>query len=290
MVCVSNLIRNFTLYLKIDKDVSENTVESYLNDICRFIEYIKKPIEQADSSDIRSYMTYLTESGRKRSTIARNFYALRVFFDYLVNVEKLIKASPVEEIKIDTREKSLPKALSKSNINKILEVVKGESLKNRLIVELLYGLGGRVSEIVKLKVEDFDFNDCYVKLIGKGDKERHNPIHQGCIELLQLYLKANGITSGYIFPKKGNPNEHMDRASVTQLVKRIADRAGVDRNLVSAHVFRHSFATHLLDNGCDMALVQEYLGHEDISTTRIYAKVTRGKKQNSFNKFHPLAQ
>lgn len=280
----------FILYLKVEKDLSDNTISGYRNDIEQFIEFIDCDIEEVDATTIRSFIAHLTEQGKRRNTINRALCSIKAFYKYLSEVEKVIPSSPAEDIKLNAREKSLPKALSKSDVMKLLAVASEDGIKSRLIVELLYGLGGRVSEIASLRVEDIDFEDCYIRIVGKGNKERHNPIHEGCVQLIKEYMEKYNITSGYLFPHRLNKNKHITREAIFLKAKSLADKAGIDRSLVSPHVFRHSFATHLLDNGCDMAIVQEYLGHEDISTTKIYAKVTRGNKKNNFMKFHPLAQ
>lgn len=280
----------FILYLKVEKDLSDNTISGYRNDIEQFIEFIGCDIEEVDATTIRSFIAHLTEQGKRRNTINRALCSIKAFYKYLSEVEKVIPSSPAEDIKLNAREKSLPKALSKSDVMKLLAVASEDGIKSRLIVELLYGLGGRVSEIASLRVEDIDFEECYIRIVGKGNKERHNPIHEGCVQLIKEYMKKYNITSGYLFPHRLNKDKHITREAIFLKVKNLADKAGIDRSIVSPHVFRHSFATHLLDNGCDMAIVQEYLGHEDISTTKIYAKVTRGNKKNNFMKFHPLAQ
>lgn len=287
---IMNELNNFTSYLKLEKDLSDNSIQSYISDIKQFINFANKDLKDVDTSDVRSFILTLTEKGRKRTTIGRVLVSLKSFYKYLREVEKSILNDPTDNIKIDSREKSLPKALSKSDVMKILAESDKEGIKSRLIVELLYGLGGRVTEVCSIKVEDVDFEDSYIRIkSGKGNKERHNPIHDGCIDLIKRYMKAYSIESGYLFPHRHDSSKHQTRAGVLKTVKRVAEKAGVDKDKVSPHVFRHSFATHMLDEGCDMALLQEFLGHEDISTTKIYAKVTRGNKSRNFQKFHPLA-
>lgn len=284
-----NYLENFSLYLDVDKNVSPSTISNYSKDVENFLKFCEKDVSAIDVGTVRSYIAHLSNLGRKRNTLNRVLSSLKAFFKYLRDVERVIKDSPAEEVKLQNREKSLPKAVSKSDITKLLETASAHGLKQRLVMELLYGLGGRVSEIVSLKVEDIDFEECYVRIVGKGNKERHNPIHKGCVKLLKQYMNNYGVSEGYIFPHKMDKRKHATRESVFQSVKKLAKAAGVDETTVSPHVFRHSFATHMLDNGCDMSLVQDYLGHEDIATTKIYAKVTRGNKTTNFNKFHPLA-
>lgn len=286
-------LTRFMQYSKSEKGLSGSTVIEYQRDIYKFLtdEGTPKNIEEITNKHVRNYLAKLDNEGKSRSTIHRTLYALKSFFKYLKRQEGLFKNKelPTDGISFTKRDKSLPKYISEEEIQAILEAAARTSLKDRLLVELMYGLGGRVSEIVELKVEDIDFDDCYVKIIGKGGKERHNPIHRGCIELIKLYMRAYGITSGYLFPSRFNPSRPMSRTNAWDRVKKLARKAGVDEEKVSPHVFRHSFATHMLERGCDMAVVQEFLGHENISTTRIYARVTRTSKKANFAQFHPLA-
>lgn len=282
-------LNDFVAYLKVEKDLSDNTISGYTTDLKKFFNYIDCEVEEVTSNDIRSYISHLSDKGMKRNTITRSLCSLKAFYKYLSEVEKVITSSPTDEIKISSREKSLPKALTESEVMRLLSAASEDGIKSRLYIELLYGLGGRVSEVASLRVDDIDFEDCYIRIIGKGNKERHNPIHEGCVNLIKKYMEAYGITSGYLFPHRFDKSKHITREAIFMKVKDIAEKAGIDKSLVSPHVFRHSFATHMLDHGCDMAMVQEFLGHEDISTTKIYAKVTRGNKANTFKNFHPLA-
>jgi site-specific recombinase XerD len=286
-----NYLKNFEMFLNTDKYASPSTVSGYLTDIKQFLNYEGTPedLSKVTPTHIRSFIAHLTKKGRKRGTINRAVCSLKVFFDYLTKEEKLFTKSPSASIKTMKKEKSLPKYLSEADVQSILKVAAQSSLKDRLIIELLYGSGGRVSEVASLKVEDIDFEESFISLLGKGNKERNNPIHENCIELIKLYMNANGIKSGYLFPHRDDPSQHMTREGVYRLVKRLAVKAGIDSSKVSPHVFRHSFATHMLEHGCDMAHVQELLGHEDIATTKIYARITKSNKKATYAKFHPLA-
>lgn len=283
-------LNDFAIYLKVEKDLSPNTIAGYIKDTEKFIEHIDCSIEEVTPTEIRSYIAHLTDLGNKRNTTSRSLCALKSFFGYLRDIAKVIATAPTDEVKLNKREKSLPKALSKTDTMKLLATASQEGIKCRLIVELLYGLGGRVSEIASMRVEDIDFDESYILLHGKGSKERQNPIHPECIELIRRYMKGYKITSGYLFPHRFDKEKHQTRESIFLRVKSLAEKAGLDKSTVSPHAFRHSYATHMLDNGCDMAMLQEFLGHEDIATTKIYAKVTRGNKQSNFNKFHPLSR
>ena len=289
---MENTLKNYALYLKIDKDLSDATLRSYTKDVEMFLSYggTPKDFTRIEDTHIRDYIRHMQETGKSRGTVQRNMSSIRSFFEYLRTIEKIIVESPVKDMSVPNRGKPLPKAISESDTLRLIEVSMEEGIKTRLLLELLYGSGGRVSEIISLKIDDIHFDENYIKIVGKGNKERHNPIHKGCIDLIKEYMKSYNISEGYLFPHRSDKNKHMSRITAYKIVKRIADTAGVDPKSVSPYVFRHSFATHMLDNGCDMSLVQEYLGHEDIATTKIYARVTKSNKTNTYKKFHPLAR
>lgn len=284
-----NYINNYMLYLKSDKNYSDLTVGGYHRDLVYFLDYMGNPedLTTITSADIRQFVIDLGVMGRARSTINRKVSAIKSFFKYLAEEEELMAVSPADKVKNGKREKSLPKAISQEDVMALIR--QATRLKDRVIMELLYGLGGRVTEVASLRVEQFNLDEGYVVLHGKGNKDRINPIHPGCIELLRTYLKRYRITSGWIFPNRLDHSKPMTRAAVNFMLNTLADKAGIDRSLVSPHVLRHSFATHMLDNGCDMAIVQEFLGHADIATTKIYAQVSTKNKKENLAKFHPLA-
>jgi len=277
-------------YLTIEKELSPNTVASYLKDIDTFFTYLNSTPEDYEAvtkEQVKEFISHLSELGRSRSTINRFIVSLKSYYNYLIEELEVIEKSPIS-VKTTKRGRSLPKFLPQYEVNAILEESKKKGLKSELIINLLYGSGGRVSEVAALEVEDIDFEEAFIHIFGKGRKDRDNPIHKSCIELLGRYLKETGIESGYIFPHRFDPNRHMDRRSILKLVKTIGEDAGLDPAKVSPHVFRHSYATHLMDNGIDMAQVQQLLGHESIETTSIYAHINKKVKRNNFDKYHPL--
>lgn len=286
-------ITNFIFYLSTDAGLAKGSIDNYRKDVERFLSSDKTPsdLSAIEPSHIRIFLQELADEGKKRSTITKMLCSLKAFFNYLVDHEKHlgITVAPTAAVKCAKREKSLPKAISETEVKSIIHTA-SRRIKDRLLIELIYGLGGRVSEVVSLRVEDIDFDNSFIRIIkGKGNKERHNPIHSSCLELIKAYMRLYKISTGFLFPHKTDKSRHMTRVNAWDRVKKLAREAGVDPNKVSPHVFRHSFATHLLENGCDMAHVQEFLGHEDIATTRIYAHITKNNKKNTFNQFHPLA-
>ncbi|QNR70405.1 tyrosine-type recombinase/integrase (plasmid) [Paenibacillus peoriae] len=282
----------YITYLKNEKALSDNTIKPYTKDINTFFEYIGSnpdSIESVTKDQIKEFVNNLSESGKSRSTINRKIASLKSYFTYLVEELEVLDRSPTTIKSITKRGRSLPKFLPQFVVSTIIEESKKKSLKSQLIIELLYGSGGRVSEVANLKVEDIDFEEAFIHIFGKGRKDRDNPIHKSCITLLDRYLKETGIESGYIFPHRDKPGHHMDRRSILKLSKVLAAEAGLDASKVSPHVFRHSYATHMMDNGSDMAQVQQLLGHESIETTQIYAHINKGVKRKNFEQFHPLS-
>jgi site-specific recombinase XerD len=286
-----NYVESFTLYLQTDKNSSIHTIESYERDIEGFLSFERTPkdLTAIEPSHIRLYIAHLDVLGRARSTINRMICALKTFFTYLVEIERIVTDSPAEKVKCGKKKKSLPKAISQTEVTSLISTAAEYRLKDQLVLELLYGLGGRVSEVANIRIENINFEKGFITIRGKGDKERMNPIHDNALVLIKLFMKKFKITSGWLFPSKSDKSVPMARESLYKIVKKIAAESGIDPRAVSPHVFRHSFATHMLDAGCDMAIVQEYLGHADIATTKIYAQISQTNKKETFTRFHPLA-
>lgn len=284
-------VKSFLTYLVTDKNSSKHTVGGYERDIQEFFSFEGTPDNPCvvEASHIRAYIMDLGVLGRARSTINRKLCALKTFYKYLKDIEQVIAISPAEKVKCGKKEKSLPKAASQGDVITLLQTASESRLKDRVVLELLYGLGLRASELVSLDIRDINFEEGFIHIHGKGMKERMNPIHENGIALIRAYMKRYKISSGWLFPRRDDKSRPMSREAVNRIVTRIKADAGLQDQPITPHTFRHSYATHMLDNGCDMALVQEYLGHEDIATTRIYAHVSKTNKKETFKKFHPLA-
>jgi integrase/recombinase XerD len=281
-----NIIDNFKTHLTYERGLSKNSVISYIKDLENFLNMCNKDLREIRQVDVVDYRNTLLKQGLKVSTVTRKTQTLKVFFNYLED-EGVVDKTPIIKIKALKKPSTLPKFISQKEIESLIDTASKRGLKELVLLELLYGVGGRVSEIVSLKVSDIDLTDSVVRITkGKGNKERHNPIH--CSPLIKEYINKYKIKD-YLFPNSSG-NKPITRASVFNIVKRLARDSGIDENKVSPHVFRHSFATHLLDGGSQIAIVQELLGHEDISTTKIYAKVTMTAKHDSYLKHHPRAK
>ena len=285
---MTKLIKEFQSYLTVEKGLSANTIENYVKDVTSFTDFIEVDVLEVTIHDIREYLADQQSKGKARSSISRYICSIKEFYRFIETYYKV--PNPAKDISSHNRQvDSLPKNLSLTEMAKFMAVVGESRIKTKTIVELLYGTGCRVSELINLKVEDFDFEEGFINILGKGNKERIVPIAPRTIQLVQDYLEHFEIESGLLFPKRGNDSEPMSRISVTNLTKDIARRAGISSN-VSAHVMRHSYATHMLENGCDMATMQELLGHSDMKTTKIYARVTKDLRKKALANFHPLSQ
>jgi Site-specific recombinase XerD len=275
------IVHDFVQHLRLNEK-SPNTIRRYkvvLEDFFQF-EGTPQEVKHIKKSHINTFLLSLKDSGAEKRTRNNVLAVLRSFFNYLCD-EEIVKSNPAKVAKYVKLDKSLPKFLTFFEMKKLLNGY--ENLKEKAILYTTYITGGRVSEIINLTVDDIqqDGDKFYVRLFGKGNKERLNPIYDEVAQILKDYISAYKITSGYLFPHRTKAGQPMTADGVYRMVKRVADRVGIDRKLVSPHVFRHSFATHMLDSGTDISVVQELLGHSNISTTRIYAQVTQNRKQSA---------
>ena len=270
-------VDKFLNYLKKELNYSENTINSYKLDLDNFFLFVKKNkinYLKLTSEDIRNYLKYLDELMLKNTTISRKISALRSFYNYLLN-QKLIDFNIFSNIRNPKLEKKLPNYLNYEELAKILDSIDTSSedgLKNRLLIEMLYATGCRVSEIANIKIEDINFSNNSIRVIGKGNKERI--VYFG--EYARFYLNKyiEGHKREYLFDNKNNEklNIHEIEYMVKEIVKNLALKTHV-----TPHTLRHTFATHLLNNGADIKTVQELLGHSSLNTTGIYTHVSNAR-------------
>lgn len=291
------LVKQFIDYIAIEKGLSPNTLQSYERDLTHFIQYLQEngveDIATTDRIHITGFLHKLHVNKRSTSTIARNLSSIRNFYQFLQR-EKIIKSNPTELMETPKVEKRLPKALSSSEIDLLLSKIEANDpvdIRDRAMLELIYATGMRVSELVNLKIHDLNLSMGFVRCFGKGSKERIIPIGQKAIQSLLVYIeKVRPIfdlqNQDVLFlNQKG---EAITRQIFWKIIKKRADQAGVAKR-VTPHTLRHSFATHLLENGADLRAVQEMLGHADISTTQIYTQVTKSRIKHVYDKAHPRA-
>jgi len=299
---VNQFEKELDLYLqfvKLEKGLSENSIASYENDLKRYLGFLAEDLQIPDLAGvtlqhIEQYLEELVEMNLSSSSIARNISSIRSFHEFAV-IEKLAEANPAELIELPKKAHKLPDVLDRDEIEAILEAPNIESrqgARNAAILECLYATGMRVSELVDLELDQLFFEIGFVRVIGKGRKERLIPIGEIAQQSLEyyieeartLFLKNPEKAKNRVFlNRSGGP---LSRMSIWNIVKKASKRAGIKKR-VYPHIFRHSFATHLLEGGADLRAVQEMLGHASILTTEIYTHVDRSYLQQVHKEFHP---
>jgi len=291
-------IKRFKKFLQVEKGLSPNSVYSYTYDLKKFSDFLttkNKGIFNATQDDIQQFLRY--EKNKKKNssrTQARSLAAIRQFYNFISDKFEEIE-NPTNKIESPHVEKSLPDFLTSSEIESLFgSISEGDiyELRDKTMFELLYSCGLRISEAVEIKIGDVDFEKAYINVIGKGNKERMVPMGEEAIRLLKKYndesrsLILGSRDSMFLFiSKKGSK---LNRKSVWRLLKNYVKRTSITKN-ITPHTLRHSFATHMIENGADVRSVQELLGHMDISTTQIYTHLAKKKLQEIHKKFHPKA-
>ncbi|HET9787131.1 MAG TPA: site-specific tyrosine recombinase XerD [Pyrinomonadaceae bacterium] len=289
-----DLIKEFLSYVQVEKGLSRNTLQSYARDLARLDQWARKsatPVQNLSRQDLRHWIADLSREGLAPSSVARAVSAARGFFRFLM-LDGHIKRQPTEELDTPQRFAYLPVFLTEEEIDKLFaapDISTEEGIRDRALLEVMYGAGLRVSELVALKQTDVDIHTGLVVCHGKGSKERRVPIGKSAIHWLQQYLAVKAgygkASSPIMFVNRGKP---LTRQFAWAMIKRHAAKAGVKD--ISPHTLRHSFATHLLQNGADSRSVQALLGHSDISTTQIYTHITDRHLRTSYDKHHPRAR
>lgn len=303
------LLRRFLLYLKTEKNFSALSIKSYQTDLLQFFSFLKKKkcdLPGVDRAVIRLYLAELSQrdghsdvhrsNHLSRNSIIRKISALRSFFKYLF-LEKIISSNPLLYLSIPKKEKLLPHYLEEKEMFELLDSIPMKnfySLRDRAILETLYSTGIRISELVNLNLADVDFFAGLVKVFGKGARERIVPIGDSILKILRNYLNKREE----IIEEKNFLNEHslfinrygarLSSRYIRKLINGYIRKIGSTKK-VSPHIFRHSFATHLLNAGCDLRAVQEMLGHVSLKTTQVYTHVSIEQMRKIYNKFHPHA-
>lgn len=283
-------IKDFLLYLEKQRNYPLTTITSYGNDLAIYSDFIEcKSINYKTISrdEIRSFLHFLDDAKFARSTISRILSALRHFYDFLEE-KRIVEANVFKLIKNPKKEKKLPNFLQSNELEMIFESIELDTplgVRNRLIVELLYATGMRVSELCNLKIQDINFDDCEIKVFGKGSKERVVLFGEYALKYLKLYLNEARITllkhkksDALLLNKDGNP---LSTRSVEKIINKVVLDASL-KHKISPHVLRHTFATDLLNNGADLKTVQELLGHESLSTTQIYTHITSERLRSAY--------
>ncbi len=293
----SPALNDFQHYLKIERGLSQNTVHSYRLDVQKLMRYLKTHSITADPIDIKveliqQFLYELAKNANSR-TQSRVISGLRSFFDYLV-FENYRKSNPLEKIEAPKIGRKLPDTLAVLEIDKIVAAIdlsKPLGERNRAIIETLYSCGLRVSELTHLKISDLFFEEGFLKVTGKGNKQRFVPIGVNTQKFINLYRQHWRSLTEIAAEHKdtlflNQRGKQLTRAMIFTIVKKLAEKAGIQKS-ISPHTFRHSFATHLLENGADLRAIQMMLGHESITTTEIYMHLDKSHLKKVMTKFHP---
>ncbi len=288
---VEDAIDDFLNYCIFEKGLSDKTRISYQNDLDIYCLFLKNKgidtVNNIDSDSIKDFLVY--RSNEETTTIAHNLTVIKNFHLYLVK-EKIVSNNVSEFIERPKLKKSLPKALSIEDVDLLMDISLNTPFdyRNKAMLELMYGCGLRVSELVNLEIHDIDMVNCFIRIMGKGSKEREVPLGEYAIYYLNLYLEKRPLllkqkTCDKLF--LNNHGQGMTRQGFFKNLKSILQEKGLNSN-ISPHTLRHSFATHLINRGADLRSIQEMLGHSDISTTKIYTKVTDEKVLEDYQTFH----
>jgi len=292
-------IQDFLHFLTVEKGLAKNTIISYKRDLQQYSYFLREidvhNVQDISRTHIIRYLSKMKNDGKSSKTMARNVASIRSFHQFLLR-EKLTEEDPTLHIETPQMEKKLPKVLNLPEVEALLNAPNMSNefgYRDKAMLEILYATGMRVSELIELNISDAHLTMGFIRCIGKGNKERIIPIGSKAIEALELYLQ-------YGRPKLVKPKHRSDalflnhlgkrltRQGFWKILKKLSKDAGIKKEF-SPHTLRHSFATHLLENGADLRAVQEMLGHADISTTQIYTHVTKTRLKDVYAKFHPRA-
>ncbi|HWO98636.1 MAG TPA: site-specific tyrosine recombinase XerD [Bacillus sp. (in: firmicutes)] len=293
-------IKDFMHYLIVERGLAKNTIESYQRDLVKYVQYLKHVEQLNDYNDVTrvnilSFLKHLHEQNKSSKTIARHIASIRAFHQFLLR-EKAAEQDPSVHIETPQLERKLPKVLSAAEVEALLSIPNSSTpfgIRDKAMLELLYATGMRVSELMNLNLDDVHLTMGFIRCFGKGSKERIVPIGRMAAEAVEAYLtqarpllikKQKDETALFV----NHHGRRLTRQGFWKILKKLASEAKIEKEL-TPHTLRHSFATHLLENGADLRAVQEMLGHADISTTQIYTHVTKTRLKDVYNQFHPRA-
>lgn len=297
----TGILQDYLYFLRVERGLSENSIKSYERDIRQFITFLQDKnlvsFNQTDRYTILSFLQDQRQKGKSNNSMVRMVSSLRKFFQFLKQ-ESYIDQDPMTLIDSPKKGKVLPQVISQEEVERLIEMSDTKTvlgLRDRAILEVLYATGLRISELIHLKLTDLHLTMSLIQTKGKGDKERIVPISDTAIYWLQDYLensrerllaKSGQETNIVFLNARGRP---LSRQGLWKKIKQLVNQAGIKAQ-VTPHTLRHSFATHLLENGADLRIVQELLGHSDISTTQIYTHITKQRLQDVYNAYHPRAK
>jgi len=291
-------INGFRSYLKLEKFLSPNSVEAYLQDMDKLQQFAvslmpqRKP-ETIAGQDLKAFMQWVNELGMTPASQARILSGIKAFYKFLL-MENLISHNPAELIEAPRLQRKLPDTLNILEIDALIGAIdlsKADGMRNKTMLEVLYSCGLRVTELITLKISNLYLEDDFVKILGKGNKERLVPIGEQASKMITIYLQEIRVhlkikkgQEDYVFLSKRGAL--LSRVMVFMIIKSLAEKIGLKKS-ISPHTFRHSFATHLIEGGADLRAVQEMLGHESITTTEIYTHLDREYLRETIIQYHP---
>ncbi len=289
-------ITDFVSYLKIERGLSENSITAYLNDVRKLQDFAisnKKEVKNIRHEDLKEFIKQLFEMGLSARSQARIISGVKQFFTYLL-IEKEIDKDPAELLEMPSLGRKLPEVLSIEEIDALIDAIDlstNEGHRNKAILETLYSCGLRVSELVNLRFEDLFFDEGFIRVIGKGDKQRLVPVSGTVEKEINIYNEGYRVhqnikpgNEGFVFLNRRGAK--LTRVMIFTIIKRLAEKTGLKKN-ISPHTFRHSFATHMLEGGANLRAIQEMLGHESITTTEIYTHLDQNFLKEAIISFHP---
>lgn len=281
-------LESYRNYLKYERAYSDNTVGAYMNDLNKYEEFLKKDILESDTEDLERYLKYI--KNLESTTVAHKITSIKSYFNY--NIKRgIVSVNPADKVSRPKLTKHLPEYLTEEEVGKLLDVeVKSPyDYRNKTILELLYSSGIRISELVNIKTPNYDSEECLIRIMGKGSKERIVPLGDYAVNIMNDYMNnyrplINKKHTDYVFVN--NRGDKISRQFIFKVIKKEALKKGIKKD-ISPHTLRHTFATHLLKNGADLRIIQELLGHENISTTQIYTHVTNNKLKSDYETYFP---
>ncbi len=294
----SAYFNGFKAYLKLERSLSEHSIEAYLNDVAKLEQYFESlnqtlNVTTLKLKDLREFISWLNALGMQASSQARILSGIKAFFNYLM-IEEIITEDPTSLVEAPKLSRKLPDTLNITEINALLAVIdasQSDGMRSKAIIEVLYGCGLRVSELSELRISNIFQETEFIKIIGKGNKERIVPIGSIALKFLDIYINQVRL---HLNIKKGHEDfvflnrfgSRLSRISIFTLIKSLSTKAGIHKT-ISPHTFRHSFATHLIEGGADLRAVQEMLGHASITTTEIYTHLDRDYLRSVITQYHP---
>ncbi len=297
-----DILEQFRAYIVVEKNFSEHTAKAYVSDVLSFLIWLEEEqVGDVDFNKMREYLRFIHKYNYKKTTVSRKISALRTFYKYLYR-ERVVESNPVAGISAPKREKTLPKFMSKDEIEQILNNINIENpcgFRNRTILELLWATGMRVSELSGLNFGDLNLEHNEIRVFGKGSKERIVLVSERAKSYLERYIEhaRQLVAKGFPVPSQdkeespvfvNNTGYRLNPKTIRNVINSVVEKVELPKH-VTPHMFRHSFATYLIENGADLRVVQELLGHASISNTQIYTHISTKHLTDTYNKAHPRA-